>query len=413
MPRTPNASRNSKASARASSSFPSFWAARASLPLRLTSSQPGPFGRRAARRRRTSSLVFARASGRTRRDGSHCVQPAPRLYRVVRERPISSAHGPARGPHGFFRVDEWDLTDRLQPGENVVAFEVAGYNVNSYSLLDQPSFLQAEVVAGGKVLASTDGKGAAFTATILKERRAEGAALQLPAAVLRGLSARAGLRPLAQGPGDRACGEAKVSVLPARSAAAPSRGLSRLRRPPAVLARCPGPGQDRPQGGPPVEGPLAHRHRPEARRLPGEGPGNHPLARTADHRQRHQPAAQSALGARQLAAASHPTPGQIVDLGCNLTGFIGAKVTCRSKTRLFLTFDEILSNGDVDFKRLGCVNIIGLRTAARHLRAGILRALHAALPEAHRARGRLRSAEPLSARVRRRRRLAGALRRQR
>ena len=31
---------------------------------------------------------------------------------------------------------------------------------------------------------------------------------------------------------------------------------------------------------------------------------------------------------------------------------------CRSKTRLFLTFDEILSNGDVDFKRLGCVNII-------------------------------------------------------
>src|ERR1035437_4089891 len=80
------------------------------------------------------------------------------------------AHGPARGPHGFYRVDEWDLTDKLLPGANVVAFEVAGYNVNSYSLLDQPSFLQAEVVAGGNVLASTDGKGAAFTATILKER---------------------------------------------------------------------------------------------------------------------------------------------------------------------------------------------------------------------------------------------------
>ncbi|MEI8043427.1 MAG: hypothetical protein WCL11_18605, partial [Verrucomicrobiota bacterium] len=80
-------------------------------------------------------------------------------------------HGPARGPHGFFRVDEWDLTDRLQPGDNVVAFEVAGYNANSYSLLDQPSFLQAEVVAAdGKVLASTEGKGAPFTATILKER---------------------------------------------------------------------------------------------------------------------------------------------------------------------------------------------------------------------------------------------------
>ena len=104
---------------------------------------------------------------------------------------------------------------------------------------------------------------------------------------------------------------------------------------------------------------------------------------------------------------------QIVDFGCNLTGFIGAKVTCRSKTRLFLTFDEILSNGDVDFKRLGCVNIIAYELAAGHLRAGILRALHAALPEAHRARRRLRGAEPLSARIRRRRRLAGAVRRQR
>ncbi|MCX6916535.1 MAG: hypothetical protein NT167_26405, partial [Verrucomicrobia bacterium] len=79
-------------------------------------------------------------------------------------------HGPARGPHGFYRVDEWDLTSKLQPGVNVVAFEVAGYNANSYALLDQPSFLQAEVIAGGKVLASTEGSGTPFDATILKER---------------------------------------------------------------------------------------------------------------------------------------------------------------------------------------------------------------------------------------------------
>ena len=91
------------------------------------------------------------------------------LYRVCLNGQFLG-HGPARGPHGYYRVDEWDLTDKLQPGVNVVAFEVAGYNVNSYYLLDQPSFLQAEVVADGKVLASTDGHGAPFTATILKER---------------------------------------------------------------------------------------------------------------------------------------------------------------------------------------------------------------------------------------------------
>src|ERR1035438_6462432 len=36
------------------------------------------------------------------------------------------AQGPARGPHGYFRVDEWDLTDRKSTRLNVVAFEVAG-----------------------------------------------------------------------------------------------------------------------------------------------------------------------------------------------------------------------------------------------------------------------------------------------
>ncbi len=59
-------------------------------------------------------------------------------------------HGPARGPHGYYRVDEWDLSGKLAAGQNVVAIEVAGYNCNSYYLLDQPSFLQAEIVAGGQ-----------------------------------------------------------------------------------------------------------------------------------------------------------------------------------------------------------------------------------------------------------------------
>ena len=49
----------------------------------------------------------------------------------------------------------------------------------------------------------------------------------------------------------------------------------------------------------------------------------------------------------------------IVDFGTNITGFLGATVTCRKPTKLFGLFDEILSDGDVDFKRMGCVNIVG------------------------------------------------------
>ncbi|HEX2971563.1 MAG TPA: hypothetical protein VHP11_04485, partial [Tepidisphaeraceae bacterium] len=72
--------------------------------------------------------------------------------------------GPARGPHGYYRVDEWDLTGKLNPAENLIAIEVAGYNVNSYYLLDQPAFLQAEVVTPDKTLASTAGDAVQFSA---------------------------------------------------------------------------------------------------------------------------------------------------------------------------------------------------------------------------------------------------------
>ena len=80
------------------------------------------------------------------------------------------AYGPARAAHGFVRVDDIPLAGKLRRGKNVVAIEVAGYNCDSFYTVRQPSFLQAEVVAGnGKVLAAT-GRDGRFAARILKER---------------------------------------------------------------------------------------------------------------------------------------------------------------------------------------------------------------------------------------------------
>ena len=65
-------------------------------------------------------------------------------------------YGPARGPHGWFRIDQWNISPKLHKGRNTVQIEVAGYNSNSYYHIDQPSFLQAEVVdSEGKILAAT------------------------------------------------------------------------------------------------------------------------------------------------------------------------------------------------------------------------------------------------------------------
>jgi len=79
-------------------------------------------------------------------------------------------YGPARGPRGFFRVDEWDITKKLTPGRNLVAIEAVGYNCFSYYLLNQPSSCQAEVVADDRVLASTAGEGTQFAGNILDDR---------------------------------------------------------------------------------------------------------------------------------------------------------------------------------------------------------------------------------------------------
>ena len=80
------------------------------------------------------------------------------------------AHGPSVAAHDFYRVDCYDVTNYLREGRNIVAIEVAGYNTPSYYLLDQPSFLQAEVEVDGKVVAAT---GKEFRAYDLAQRIAD------------------------------------------------------------------------------------------------------------------------------------------------------------------------------------------------------------------------------------------------
>ena len=72
-------------------------------------------------------------------------------------------YGPARGPVGWFRVDEWPLAAAVKSGANELEIDVVGYNVDTYYIPNQPAFLQAEVVAGDRVVAATSACGA-FTA---------------------------------------------------------------------------------------------------------------------------------------------------------------------------------------------------------------------------------------------------------
>lgn len=73
-------------------------------------------------------------------------------------------YGPARSPKGFFRVDEWPLCAAIREGRNELEIDAAGYNCNGFCYQDQPAFVQAEVVAGGRILAATAAEGGEFAA---------------------------------------------------------------------------------------------------------------------------------------------------------------------------------------------------------------------------------------------------------
>jgi alpha-L-rhamnosidase len=266
------------------------------------------------------------------------------------------AHGPARGPHGFYRVDEWDITGALGAGGNTVSLEVAGYNVNSYYLLDQPSFLQAEVLAGGHVLASTAGDGARFDAAILDYRvqKVQRYSFQRPFVEVYRLA-----------PGfDRWQHEASAPFAAVDTEVLEARQLlpRRVPAPDFAVVR-------------PVshasEGRVLQRTTRERlwkdRALVSIGPTlkGYPEAELdtvlSTELQQYASLPEAPLSRPWRAGDSFPLSGggfRILDFGRNLTGFPGLTATCATHTELRLAFDEILTGDDVDFKRLGAVSAI-------------------------------------------------------
>jgi len=68
------------------------------------------------------------------------------------------AFGPARCAHGFYRVDEIDLTEAVSE-QAVITVNVAGYNADSFYHLDQSSFICAELIEDGEITAATGADG--------------------------------------------------------------------------------------------------------------------------------------------------------------------------------------------------------------------------------------------------------------
>ncbi len=277
------------------------------------------------------------------------------LYRVYANGKFAG-HGPARAGHGFYRVDEWPLASHLVSGTNTVVVEVAGYNANSYYLLDQPSFLQAEIVAAGKVIASTAGAGIPFEAAVVTERlqKVQRYSFQRPFSEVWRLT-----------PGHdryRSHADAPFQKVPCTVQETKPRLPRRVPYPQFTLR-------------PPVQrlssGSVRKTEIPKQiwkdRSLTAVGPAlaGFPESELVTIPSIELQAVQTVSSVPNLQPwASHSTLSltsnsfHIVDFGVNYSGFLGAHIRTDRPTRLFLTFDEILTGDDVDFKRLGCVNAV-------------------------------------------------------
>lgn len=270
-------------------------------------------------------------------------------------------YGPARGPRDYYRVDEWALDPALLRDQNLIAIEVAGYNINSYYLLDQPSFLQAEVVSGEEVLAATGKNPSGFEALLPKDRNQKVERYNFQRMFMESYQLMPGYDDWKKelnwsGKTVECAVQENKNFLPRRVAYP----RFHVDQPVQIIAkgemkRVPLP--DKPWRV------MGHR---------SIGPG---MKGYTDDEITHLPAVeiQSYATATSLILNEHYEPDsnlgisgmgyRVFDMGTNLTGFIDASFSCEVPTRLIITFDEILTHGDVDYMRYKCDNLIELNCA--------------------------------------------------
>ncbi len=273
--------------------------------------------------------------------------------------------GPGRTPQNFARVDFWDITPLLANGKNIIAIEVAGYNVNAYYVLDQSSFLQAEVVTESEVLASTGGAGIQFRARSLPHHieKVQRYTFQ------RTFSEVYHLQPDSNSWRE----QAGAPFQPIACAVQPQRKLIangvpcpdyRKRQPEMIAAE----GEFDWSGKAPKTL-MDDRSIPSAARIGPDMLGY----KWDDLEEIPYLEAQKTKTTvnNRIDQPYDPKAVQVVkegefktfDFGTDLPGFFGAHVKVNTPSKIYFTWDETLVDGDVNFKRLMCCNVLAYTLA--------------------------------------------------
>lgn len=261
-----------------------------------------------------------------------------------------AAYGPARGPHGWFRMDEWDISRLARKGDNRLNIVGVAYNTTTYYIVEHEPFLQAEVLSGGKVVRATgDGEwDANFTERVRKAQRyslqrAQSEVYEVPRHDYWEWWKRDGFLSkslvVANVPSVKLLG---------RGAPYPKFEIDGTYRPTDVLSVVRRAGD---LGNPP------HLWDEKASRLGRTYPTDELKYRPAEDwwTLSIEPKAKFVGGAAKVNASQ----GVRYEGAINDTGFLRLKVEVSKPGRLLVGFDEILVDGRLDFlKRFRCNNVV-------------------------------------------------------
>ena len=251
------------------------------------------------------------------------------------------AEGPARAGHGYYRVDMIDLSDKLDNEENDLKIIVAGYNLASFYLLNEPSFVCAEVISDGRPVAVTGGNG--FDSRLYTERisKVQRYSYQRPFAEvysLPGKYAPVNLVPT----GEKRFIEREVPYPKYDSSPINlmiSKGTFDVNEP-ETLEFC------------------KNSYQPFIRGTGGDYSFELDDLEVFSEREIRRLSC-SMEPCRRAGDSFELSKNEcfLADLGKELTGFIQFDIETTGG-RLFITFDEVLRNGDIDFSRLTTTNCV-------------------------------------------------------
>ena len=251
------------------------------------------------------------------------------------------SYGPARAGKGHFCVDEWNLTPWMKTGKNVVLIEVCGYASTSFYLQRQPSFLIAELAVQDEPVLWT---GEHFTARLNPEyiRKTQRYSYQRPMVEA--------YRILAE---DTYFTDDAVGTMPLAEV---SGGIYKERKAPyprfeKIVAEEMESGEIREQE-------VEEAYRDRSIVDVGDELSGFPLEElellVTDEYQKMKFVKETGLRQGVLSGNSYA----LYRFPYNATGMVTLHVNCKTKTTLYVLFDEILTDGEVKFLRNGCANIV-------------------------------------------------------